>query len=421
MKLIQRVRSALTANGVLDGLWSIATTAGAKAQTLVAIAVSARYYGLDGLTTVLIASATSAIGYALIDWGVSTQALRGFAVGDYKTRTALLGPIFRRALFAPPVVAIVAFIAWPSGIELTPTWVALLLLYSVGMLSSITLTQACMGQQLFRRTPMVTGIVRSVSGPAMFAAAAAGMPIHVLVLILALSEWIIAAIQYVALPSVHVRHSREPSLFLVNTWKFGVGNVLNVISNKSDVALVSVAAGSTAVGVYGVASQLQNAIAVAALVPAGALTTYAARADDQRSIRRQRAIVGVSVLVAYVALAAPFAIWPSELAQLIVGGARTSDAAIRICLAAGLFSCLAGVSMMQLVGQGAQNVTAVIWLVVALVAAAGLTIGASQWGAEGASLGALLRDAIFFLSTWTVGARMVRGRERGAPATSAAT
>jgi O-antigen/teichoic acid export membrane protein len=172
--------------------------------------------------------------------------------------------------------------------------------------------------------------------------------------------------------------------------------------NRSDAVLVSFFAATAAVGVYGLASQVEGALTTVALVPAGAAVAYAARSRSRTDVASQRRVVAGMVAAGYVVLAVPVLLAPEAIVELVFSVTLQDADALRICVVAGLFSCLGGVATQQITGLGRQNALVAVWLSTLVVGVSGLALGAATAGAVGAAWGALARDVVFFLLSWAL-------------------
>jgi O-antigen/teichoic acid export membrane protein len=156
------------------------------------------------------------------------------------------------------------------------------------------------------------------------------------------------------------------------------------------------------VGVYGLASQMENAVTTVALIPAGALVTYVARSGANAGGVRLARNVGAVVAAVYLVVAIPLFVFTVPLTSFAFGDDVTDPTPFRICLAAGLFSCVGGIGMSSLAALGRKNAVALAWGGVVVVSVPALAVFAHWWDADGAAWAALLRDVVFLAVSATV-------------------
>jgi O-antigen/teichoic acid export membrane protein len=420
---VRRLIAALRRAGVLDGAWTLTASLGSKLQTLVLLAVGGALGGVQQLGVLILAVSTGVLLSSLIDLGFSTQTMRAYAAGELTYRRTFVLPFVRRAALLVPVSVVVSVLVLAdSAADTIPVWVLSLCVYAVSYFCSSVITRLAYGAGRFRSGSTLNGLVRSSTIPVFLLIGAWGAPAWTLLLALALGESIIAVLQFRFVPDridlvgattggegagddgpLHTpRHENDDPavLSLRRTWRYGVGPVANTVMNRSDTVLVSFFASATTVGVYGLASQLENALTTVALIPAGAAVAYAARARSAAAARNQRVVVTTVVSLAYIVIASPLFVFPSEIVRLLFSVDLDDATALRLCIVAGLFSCLGGVATQLITGMGRPDLVMVVWISTACVGIAAFAIGASTAGAIGAAGAALIRDVTFFSLAW---------------------
>lgn len=401
-----RISAMLKRTGVVDGIWTLTASVGSKAQMLVLLAVAGSQAGVDGVGQIVLGTSTAVLAGAVVDLGFSTQIMRAYAAGELGSRRTILRPFALRAALLMPVGLLAATVVAMTGGAMTggaPTaWVLAVVAYALGFLASSTATRLAYGAGRFRSGAALNGVVRAGTIPAFFLVPLVSAPLWVLLLILAVAELVIAVIQYRLVPDSTPVTDDVRLLSLRRTWRYGLAPLINTAMNKSDTVLVSFFAATTAVGVYGLASQVESALTTVALIPAGAAVAYAARSRSVSEVRLQRSVVGTVVAACYVVLAVPFLVFPEALVELAFSVTLPDADALRICVVAGLFSCLGGFATQQITGLGRQKALVSVWLVALVVGAIGLSSGAAMGGAVGAAWGALARDVAFCLMSWVL-------------------
>jgi len=367
---------------------------------LVLMALAGRASGLDAVGLVILATSTGYLVAAVADFGLSTQTARWFARMTDASRAQLRGPLLVRTLGAIPIALAIAWLLFTSSFpDLSdPGWIVSTALLAGAYCASLITTQAAYGSGRFRRTATLNGGIRLLSVGLLLLASFAGAAVWSLVLVVAVAEYAIAVLQYQSLSPVGAASTED--LTPRRTWPFAVGPIANNLMNRSDTVVVAAVATAVVVSSYALASQIENALTTIALVPAGAATVYAARRSGG-AMARQLGVVSTVVGGIYVVLAIPVAIAPSVFTNVLFGVVPPSEMPIRICLLAGIFSCLAGVAIMLLNGAGDGRGTAAIWTSAAVASVVFLMGGAWLFGADGAAYGALIRDVLLFGLAWT--------------------
>lgn len=399
--MIRRLWNGLREHGVVDGAWTFAASVGSKVQTLFGFALAGQLAGLDGVGQVVLSISLGALVSSVTDLGVSTQATRVAASGSLSGRSPLLWPIAARAASSAVIALGVGWAIFSSTYpSYAPFWFAVATaLYAACFSSSMIATQAAYGFGRFRGGATLNGTVRTLTVPVLAAVGAIGLPVWALVVVLAAGELVIAALQFRALPSPTIPTARG-LLSPRETWPYATGPVANALMNRSDTVVVAAVSSAAVVGVYGIASQVQNALTTLALVPAGAAVAYAAKSRGSSSLSRQALVLSVVVGLGYLVVSTPVFFLPTQTTELVFGVEIADPATLRICLVAGVFSCIGGIAMQLLSGVGDRRGVATIWVVTAIVAVAMLAIGSITFGAVGAAIAALVRDLIFFTLSW---------------------
>lgn len=388
--------------GLLAGLWTLAATLGSKIQTLAALAAAGYAGGIQASGQMGLATGTALLCATLADFGLSSFLNRAVASGEIATRRDVLAPGLRRVATAP-LIAFVAYTAL-TGLPTTDSIQASLAvaLYSAGFEASTLAIRLAYGANNFRTGASINGVVRAATIIPIFVIAAVGNSVPLLLLVMALGETTIAVLQYRVLPRSFPpgrEQSRVSALTFANSWRLGIAGVANVLSNRSDVIVVALFASTVALGEYNIASQVENALTVAALIPAGATVTFTARNSNYKEQSRLGLVVSAAVIVVYTVVAFPLFVFPQSLVPLLFGVDLSDYSTVQVCIAAGYFSALAGVQLQVLVGKNRQTLVALVWAVLVPVAVATLAIGSASGGALGASWGALIRDILFFVLT----------------------
>ncbi len=401
--VVGRVWQRLRSSGIVDGIWTAAASFGSKVQALVALGIAGRMGDIEGLGLFVLATSTAILTCSAADLGLSSHVVRAFAAGGVRERRALLPQLAVRLAISVPLAIVVALvIAAVRGDVPDPLlWVGMITLYNAAYLASLLVTQLAYGMGRFRGGATLNGVVRTATIPLLLAVSFTGWTPLVLLGVLALGELVIAVLQYRKAPATNPAPPGQPiGLSIKDSWRLGIGPIVNTVMSRSDTVIISGIASSRALGIYGVASQVENALTTAALIPAGAAMTYAARTNDPEQARRHRRTVGSVVALTYAVIGVPMFVFAGPLTELVLGVTLDDLTPVRVLVVAGLFSSLGSVAMKIITGQGRQNTVAGIWLTTAGVTLIAMVTGAYLAGALGAAIGAGVRDLAFFVLTW---------------------
>lgn len=403
--MLTRVYRKFSSVGIISGVWTVTASLGSKVQTLALLAIITRLHGLPGAGLTISVVAAGLLIATLVDMGLSTQVLRLAAQASMGHRSSVLVPVALRLAVLVPLGAGGAFVVLNATDSLSEFgfWSAATIIYSVGYYAALVMTQLAYGAGRFKSTAALNGAMRAGSVLGMLVLANIDAGPFWFIFFLGAIELGIAAIQYflVSLPAPtadNATHLLRPRY----TWKYGLGGIANTAMNRSDTVAVSLVTTAAALGTYGLASQVENALTTGALIPAGALVAFTARAASDSERRSIGAWTSIAVFCSYGVLALPALIFTKELIKLGFGTEIMDVLPFQICIVAGVFSCLGGVAMQQLTGQGNQSAVAVIWTCCAVFAVSVLMLGGWMWGATGAAIAALLRDVAFFSASWLV-------------------
>ncbi|MCD5343526.1 hypothetical protein LR392_14975 [Arthrobacter sp. AK04] len=393
----------LVAIGIVDGISTVTASLGSKVQTLALLAFVTRAHGVDGVGEAILAISAALLLVAIADMGLSPQVMRLFAQQVLWDRRLIVRPLLWRAAILAPLSLAATAISLDGGIQSGQylIWSCAIFLYAIGYQSSMTTTQLAYGVGRFKQAAALNGSLRAASVVLLVVLAVLEAGVVDFVIALSVIEILIAGFQYGMIPRSADKQeaAARATLRLAKVWKYGTGSIANTVMNRSDAVVVSLVASAGVIGVYGLASQVENALTTAALIPAGAVIAYTAKATTRAEEREIGRISARFVGVGYCLLATPFLFF-TEFFVLLIFGTRISDPLpFQICIIAGLFSCLGGVGMQQLTGRGSASEVAKVWSFTAVFAVVGLLIGAGLWGALGASVAALARDVFFWGAT----------------------
>lgn len=398
---LRRGWQRLVSLGIVDGISTVTASLGSKIQTLALLAFVTRTHGVDGVGEAILATSAALLLVAISDMGLSPQVTRLFAQQVLSDRRVVIRPLLWRAGVLAPLSLAAAGLSSGNGAAVEfLLWAIAIFLYAVGYQWSMTTTQLAYGVGRFKQAAALNGSLRAASVLLLIIMTLVHARVVDFVIALSVTEILIAGLQYRMLPKPVEQSVLAPEkLRLANVWRYGMGSIANTIMNRSDAVVVSLVAGAGVIGIYGLASQVENALTTAALIPAGAVMAYTAKATTRDEEKDIGTITSRFVGFGYCLLALPFLLF-TEFAIFILFGTKIADPLpFQICMIAGLFSCLGGVGMQQLTGRGNASDVAKVWLYTAVFAVFALLMGAGLGGALGASLAALFRDVFFWVAT----------------------
>lgn len=375
--------------GVIDGLWTFGASVGSKVQMLALLGAAGASGGISNVGHVVLAVSLGTVVYAIGDAGLTMQTVRTFAAEGLRDRSLVLRPLGYRALVDLPIGFCLGYFSFGSSVA----WGGVVVAFALSLHVSTVVTQMAFGMFRFRSGSLANGIPRLAAAGGLAALGSVGTGPMRLVLVCAVTELVVGGLQFWLIGAADHSPNTSPSVFSIRTtWRLGLASVANVVVNKSDAVLVASVSSAAVVGTYGIASQIENALIAAALIPAGGLIAHSARASRRNSPNAIRKKITVVVLATYVALALPTAIFAGDLVRVVLGVEGVDLTAIRVCILAGLFSSLGAVALQQLVGLGSQSSVMLVWVLASIVTVVAMLVGASLAGALGASFGALARD-----------------------------
>lgn len=397
MRGLARLREA----GVLDGMWTAAASAGGKIQALVLLGAAGTLGGIEATGLVVLVTSTGILVMALLDAGLTPQIGRLAAQGEVASRDAIRGPLARRVLLHVPsgVAAYLLVVHLGLRPDEAAVWCAAQVAYGIGFHLAYSTTGLAYGQFRFRPTAVLNASIRLATVPALLAVAAWDAPLYLLVFVLAAGELVIAGVQYAKARTKVDAPITRAALTVRNTWRYGVGAIANTVMNKSDTVVLAAALSATGLGTYAIASQTENALTTLALIPAGALIVHVARSGHGDESQAKFATTARVVAAVYAVMALPVLVAPAPIAHLVFRVTVDDTTPLRICVASGLLFVIASVQMQHLTGLGAARDFTRIWVVTAVVGIAAMVVLANAWGATGAAIGAVVRDATYFALT----------------------
>jgi O-antigen/teichoic acid export membrane protein len=389
-----------------DSAWSLTFNLLNKSQTIAVIVAGLVIHGVIGIGEVTTVVAAATLGAGLADFGYSYEC--GRFVASNPTRPAAQRVIRRLgALIA--VGAALSYVSFRFTVGIDHPWSTPWTLAAIAVLggafeASVVLLQLLYSLDRFRTGSAILGVFRAASGPLAIAVAAVTTSVAAVAITLAATEIVAASALFIAARRVMAAlpdYDPGGRIGLSYLW-LGVGSVANMFANRGDVLVVGALADPLALGIYSVASQIENAIESLALVPSSPLLVRASRARAERAPirplmrRAHRATLGLSVASTALVLllyAGYLAVATSDH-QLSGRGAVLT---ITICAAASSLVASAGVNMTALLALQRYRLASVIRLSSGALAIVLFVTLVPHFAAPGAAIAAAGRDASLFV------------------------
>lgn len=403
---------------VATGMWTLGVNLGAKAQALAILVAGGIADGVAGVGVVSAGYAAAILGSAVADFGYSPEATRFIARNPVN---GALVRIISGGVRRTPIALSAAFVIGMVTSSGTPARVPILALTGVAAFWVQLLSQILYGLYEHRAAAGTLFIVRILSALLLPIAATLWATDGVLGALL-VTDTACATALGVALRSVYRRCAdgdvAERPL-AAHRW-LGVGAVVSALINRRDAALVASVADSTVVGVYSVASQLQNAVATLALVPSGALSTHVAQEAQRRRDGAGvvwRMVLLVSALSTAGGVLVVAASWLPWFGPYFAEGSELEPLrlALVILMLSGPVGTAGGLLLTASVAHGRHRDVGLAWLMLGLIGVPLIVLLAAGYGVVGAALGAALRDALTLgagVVCWRRSLVGVRHRER---------
>lgn len=384
------------------GSWTLLTNVGTKVEAAALLAAGAVGGGLGGVGRASAAFAAATLAASIADFGYSAESARYLAAsrtaGGVRLAVRGTGRRLPLALIAGLVAAAIVLkgAADPAALLLVGLLAAALFASTAGM-------QLLYGLSEFRRSSIASLWLRGGLAPVIVLLGHRYGFQGVLLGLVAIET--LVALRYLALIN-RVRRglpagtAPEAGPSVRHLW-LGVAGLTNTLINRSDAALVSTATSATAVGVYTLASQLENGVTTIAIAPGASVPTFVAGAragggEYRGHVVRTAKLVGALAAAGGVAVFALMLLPPVR--ALFAGQAPFGDflAAVALCMVAAPASASGGVLLSAVVGEGRHRAVGVSWLTLGALSVPVLWMLAHGFGAVGAATGALCRDLILF-------------------------
>lgn len=392
-------------NPTSAGAWNLGLNLFGKAESLALLIGGSIVGGLAGVGLVSTAMASSFLGVALADFGLTSEIGR-LSVTHPTRRTVeascraliLQAPL---ALFLAPAAFYVTLGQRVGG---TAPMLCAIGLLAACLMGNGGLTAVFNGLGDFRTPALWLGGARLLASVgAVVGAALNPSPLMIIgTFLLAESSGLIALVRSIRRRSVSLPggDSRQSRVRRTHLW-LGAASVANGLTNQSDIVLVASILTPKYLGMFSIASLLQNGVGTSALSASTPFSRRAVRATvvgrPSARLLRQAMAVGVLVTVCLAVVtwggSQVAATHSASLAPLTAG---TGQLVLALCLIAAVPASLAGVCFAMGIGLGLHRAVGLAAMAAGLVAVVCITVGAELLGVVGAAAGTLIRDG--FLS-----------------------
>lgn len=391
------------------GSWSALQHIGSKAQVLALMAAGAITTGTSGVGLVTSVFGAAVFASSMTDFGYGSECARVLA-GSPSRQTSFLvmrGGVVRAtaALILGVLLGLASF--WRNTEAMS---IIVVPLVAVALFGQSLATSLMYGLSHFRATSTVAARWRVAGAACLPVVAFIDGRAGSLLVAMALVELVVACTLLMALRTAIMRlEPASPTPVTIQpSYALGIGTVVNTLVNRSDTFLLSLLAGPTLVGMYAIASQVENAVTTLALVPSTALPTFVAHSTARKSeymnyVYRITQITFIAALSLASLTAA--GVWGLHAvgSRILGHGVLSADQAwvILVCLIGAPFCAAAGSMISAYVGVGDHKRIGIAWTLVAASSVPSTIVLVQLHSVLGPSLSALGRDLILFgLSIW---------------------
>jgi O-antigen/teichoic acid export membrane protein len=387
-----------------DAAWSLVFNLLNKTQTVAIVVAGLIVDGVVGVGQITTIIAAANLGAGLADFGYSYECGRFIAASPCQSNVArAIRQIPARVLIGAGL-GIVGY-ALTVGIHSSRASASALL--TVGVLGGALAASAVFLQVLysldrFRIASSTLGVLRGLSGVAAIIVAGATKSVIAVAAVTAVIEVASAGVLLLATArgAKHLEIGRGVERIGGAYLWLGVGSTVSTFVNRSDVLLVASLTNPVALGVYSIASQLENAIESFALAPSAPMLVHAARARASgapiepliRQGRRAALALGLSATaLALTGYLSYVSLVPD--AKDVASGAAIFT--IIACALSSSFVALGGIYVNVLAAFRNYRQISFVRTSSGVVAIAMFVVLAPPFAAPGAACAAVIRDLSF--------------------------
>ncbi len=265
-----------------DGMWTLALNALSKFQSLALLVGGYEVGGYAGIGVVATAVGASYLASSSGDFGLSNEIYRAVARSPNRATVALA---VKTMVYRLPIAVVLAPITFrlTAGTHSHASWALYggMAIFAASLVTSTELAATIGGLGNFSAPTQMIGTSRFVSAVGALVLVGITHSAASILFSFVVGEVVGGALCVACLR----RHSYPPNAVSTperisrqHLW-LGGASILNVLTNQSDTLLVAALISPTQLGIFGVASQLQNGVATLALSPATPITVRAAKAS----------------------------------------------------------------------------------------------------------------------------------------------
>ena len=395
-----------------DGMWTLLLNLLSKLQSVALLICGYHVAGFAGIGVLTTAVGASYLASSAADFGLSNEIARVVAGRPFEqtVRTATSAGMVRIpiALLVSPLAFWLtlgrhAHVSWVVYVAMAAFSVALLasteLIASIGGLGNFVVpTQLVGGCRAASSVLAVVLVYATHSAASVLLSFAGGELAGVVMCLRYLRRYAYADND----DTPAARLSRQ------HLW-LGAASVVNVLTNQSDTVLVAAILTPTQLGIFSIASQLQNGVATLALSPASPMTVHAARAAADgtnplpavNKARRLTLRLAITMVVVVFGLAATCANVFTKLQPL---STHIGIITLLLCLLAAIPSAVSGIYFAVAVGFKEHHRVGLGRLSGGLASAAVIIGLAEAFRLIGAASGTLVRDLVALTIAYRIAA-----------------
>ncbi len=385
-----------------DGMWTLLLNLLSKLQSVALLVCGYHFAGFAGIGVLTTAVGASYLASSAADFGLSNEIARVVA-GRPSEQTVQAAE--RAGVVRVPIALLVSPLAfWLAlGRHTHVSWVVYVAIaaFAANLLASTELVAGIGGLGNFAVPTQLVGACRAASS---VLAVALIYATHSAASVL----WSFVGGEFVGVVTclIYLRrytypengHTTAATLSPQHLW-LGAASVVNVLTNQSDTVLVAAILTPTQLGIFSIASQLQNGVATLALSPASPMTVHAARAaadgtNPLPAVNQARRLTLRLAITMVVLVFGITAICANVFTKLQPLSTHVGIITLLLCLLAAIPSAVSGIYFAVAVGFKEHRRVGLGRLSGGLMSAAVIIGLAEAFTLIGAASGTLIRDLV---------------------------
>lgn len=383
-------------------MWNLGFNLALQVQALALIVAGAVLAGLAGIGVIVAIGATIALSQVVAGFGLAAEVAR---VSVAHPSRPTVSRCVRATVMQSPIALVLAPVVYlllgPGGA--TPFFLAVIGIYAAVSLATAVFVSLLNGLGDFRSPALSLGSTRVLFGTGAVAAVAFEPNVTVVIGTLAIGECLgLAGLSWaihVARKPLTTADHPEGKLKRARGW-LGLAVIINLLTSQGDTLLVASILSPQALGIFAIASTLQNGVTTLSLAPpipfaykSLSATLQGDRAAGAKLLRKSVLIAaGTAAVIATMVSGAVLFLADNigKLAPLAVGD---GPLVLTICLAAAPMGVVGTIWMIMGAGFSRHRTVGLYQIGLGIWAGAAIIAGAIVAGAVGAALGTIVRDA----------------------------